>query len=81
MYYVYILYSRKTNRYYTGSSGDPERRLEEHNHGRTKSTKGGIPWTLVYQIECSDRKAAVALERKIKRMKSRSYIEWLITQG
>ncbi|NOZ75332.1 MAG: GIY-YIG nuclease family protein [FCB group bacterium] len=33
MYYVYILYSRKTNRYYTGSSGDPERRLEEHNRG------------------------------------------------
>ncbi|MGJ3233419.1 GIY-YIG nuclease family protein [Marivirga sp.] len=33
-YYVYILYSKKCDRYYVGHSYNVERRLEERNSGR-----------------------------------------------
>ena len=47
--YCYILYSAKLNKYYVGSTTDMERRLEEHNRGKEKFTKTGLPWKLVYQ--------------------------------
>lgn len=47
-YYTYILYSPTKDRYYIGSSEDPERRLIRHNAGATPSTKPGRPWEVVY---------------------------------
>jgi putative endonuclease len=45
---TYILYSQKTNRFYTGSSRTGATgRLLAHNAGHTRSTKSGIPWMLV----------------------------------
>ncbi|RLD80830.1 MAG: hypothetical protein DRJ07_09990 [Bacteroidetes bacterium] len=43
-YYIYILYSKKSDRFYTGASSDINARLERHNAGSTKSTKGGRPY-------------------------------------
>ena len=37
--FVYVLKSIKDGRFYVGMSGDVEVRLNEHNLGRTKSTK------------------------------------------
>jgi putative endonuclease len=47
---AYVLLSEKTNKHYTGSSreNDPFSRIKEHNSGRVKSTKSGMPWKLVY---------------------------------
>jgi len=81
MYFVYILYSPSRDRYYVGSTHDLERRLTEHNHRNTKSTRSGIPWEMVYSKEVEDHTAALKLERKIKSMKSRKYIEELIASG
>jgi putative endonuclease len=39
MYYIYILFSLKTNKYYVGSTDDLQRRLKHHNGGSTPSTK------------------------------------------
>jgi len=39
MYKVYVLYSKKATRFYTGFTKDIENRLKEHNSGKTKSTK------------------------------------------
>ena len=51
MFYIYVLVSEiKGLRFYIGMTEDIERRLNEHNRGETKSTKGYIPWTL-FQIE------------------------------
>ena len=77
-YFVYILYSQSRDRYYVGYSRDPFSRLDEHNMGATTSTKNGRPWILVYFEDCDDKSAAIKLECKIKRMKSRKYIESLI---
>lgn len=48
---VYILKSRKDGRLYKGITADLERRLEEHNRGKTKSTKGFRPWELIHKEE------------------------------
>src|SRR5664280_1529752 len=46
VFYVYILYSPKSDRYYVGHTNDIDRRLEEHNHPREafKYTSKHLPW-------------------------------------
>ncbi|MCH8850302.1 MAG: GIY-YIG nuclease family protein, partial [Chloroflexi bacterium] len=46
MSYVYILESVNTGRYYIGCTDDLERRLHEHNNGKSASTKAFRPWRL-----------------------------------
>ena len=77
-YSVYILYSHSRDRYYIGYSKNPNERLLEHNFGATPSTRPGIPWKIVYEEVCEDKTAAIVREHKIKKMKSRKYIENLI---
>ncbi|PIY92643.1 MAG: endonuclease, partial [Candidatus Magasanikbacteria bacterium CG_4_10_14_0_8_um_filter_42_12] len=48
MYYVYILQSTVTDRYYVGHTQDIQNRLDRHNKKRVRSTKSGVPWKLVY---------------------------------
>ncbi|WP_317172745.1 GIY-YIG nuclease family protein [Echinicola salinicaeni] len=82
MYFVYILYSTKTFKYYTGSCNDIDERLYHHNRGLTPSTKSGAPnWELKYIEEFSGRSDALKRERQIKKKKSRKYIEWLINSS
>ena len=78
-YWVYILQSEATGRYYVGSTGDVAARLARHNARRSPATKGGGPWQLVYQEEFQTRPAVMARERQIKARKSRAYIESLCT--
>ncbi len=78
MYYVYILYSPSHDRYYVGQTSDLSHRLSRHNAGLVTSTKGYVPWELVYYESYSSRSESMSRERKIKRRKSRSYIESLI---
>ncbi len=80
-YYVYVIYSQSSGRYYTGYSHDPEERLAEHNLGATTSTRSGRPWMLVYKEEFSDKPSAIKRENQIKKMKSRKYIETLICKN
>ena len=48
MYYVYVLQSENdSGRFYLGSTKDLRRRLESHNQGENKATKGS-QWKLVY---------------------------------
>jgi len=64
---TYILYSSKINRFYTGQTLNLDRRLEEHNRGKTASSAKGMPWKLVFSKECPSRTEAVKLEKFIKR--------------
>ena len=78
MAWVYILYSKKIDKYYVGACIDLDRRFYEHNLGRSKFTSTGIPWELVYKEEWEDLVLAKQREMKIKKMKSRIYIQELI---
>ncbi|WP_161890244.1 GIY-YIG nuclease family protein [Pontibacter russatus] len=80
-FYTYILYSEKLDRYYIGSCQDMEVRLEQHNAGRNKSTKAGVPWVLKHTETFEARSTATQRETQIKNKKSRKYIEWLINSA
>jgi len=77
-YTVYILESERSGKYYVGSTSDVDARLERHNQGRSKYTKSGIPWRLIFTERYATRSEAVKRELQIKRRKSRDYIDALI---
>ena len=56
---------------------DIDKRLIEHNTALYKdcSTIIANDWELFYKIHCNTRKQAILIERHIKKMKSRKYIE------
>jgi putative endonuclease len=78
MFFVYILQSVASGRYYIGYSEFPERRLTEHNSGKVKSTRIFRPWMKVYTESFPSQAEAMRREKSIKAMKSRSYIQKLI---
>ena len=77
-FFVYILRSDLNDRFYVGFSGDPVRRLTEHNAGKVRSTKPYRPWALVYREQYDDALTARRRERQIKSMKSAVYLRRLI---
>ena len=77
--FVYILFSEKLNKYYVGSTPDLDRRITEHNRGKERFTKTGVPWVLVYKEIFEELKEARKRESYIKKMKSRTFIENLIS--
>jgi putative endonuclease len=80
MFYVYILRSIATDRYYIGYSESPDLRLLGHNSRKVKSTRLFRPWEKVYQEIYDTELQAIRREREIKNKKSRAYIQWLIGQ-
>ena len=81
MCYVYYLYSEKINKFYIGKSVDILNRLEEHNRGKEKYTKKGVPWRLVGYIQCDTNLEASKLEQKMKKAKNPKYVRWYIEQN
>ncbi len=66
MYIVYVIKSEVDSRLYVGFTENIERRLKEHNSGKTRSTKGYIPWKLVYKEEVKERVDARQREKYLK---------------
>ena len=81
MYAMYIIRSKKTDRYYTGHTDEVKRRMVEHNAGMSKYTMRDRPWELMYTEYYETRSAAMKREKEIKSKKSRKYIEELIKAG
>jgi putative endonuclease len=77
-YYLYILKSIASQTYYTGSSDDPLRRLEYHNHHSKGYTKRYRPWELKFTHLFDSKELAQKAERIIKAWKSKKMIELLI---
>ena len=75
-YEVYILFSKTLNRYYIGSSSDLKLRLDFHAVSPgSKYTGKARDWEVFLQFFCQDKKQAFAVEKHIKAMKSKKYIE------
>ena len=78
MYFVYIIRSEKLDKYYIGYTENLVDRLLHHNSGATRSTKPGIPWIIVYQESCLDKRTAWFRERQIKSYKGGEAFQKLI---
>jgi len=53
---TYVLYSKTTDKRYIGSSREDTAnvRLSSHNSGKTRSTKYGRPWVILYEEKFKD---------------------------
>ncbi|SDF99335.1 putative endonuclease [Pedobacter terrae] len=74
---VYILFSKKLNRFYIGSCFDLSKRLNGHLQGIYKDsfTSKVTDWELFLHINDLAYQQARQIELHIKKMKSRTYIE------
>ena len=75
MVYVYILYSSSLGKFYVGSTDNVERRIDQHNSGRSNFTSKGIPWKLIAKIECKNRSDGMGLEIQIKKRGIKRYLQ------
>ena len=66
MYYTYILKSKKSGRFYTGSTNDLQKRLKLHNDGKSNFTKKDKPYDLIYYEACKEKEDAFAREIYLK---------------
>ena len=67
MYFVYILESISTGRWYIGSTQNLDSRLVMHNTGRVRSSKPYLLYKMVYTEMCETRGEAMQREQAIKR--------------
>ena len=71
MYWVYIIQSETSGRFYCGSTSDVERRVRQHNDPEyvlsktTKRFEG--PWVLVWSEAHPTRARAMTREKQIKK--------------
>lgn len=63
MIFVYAISSIEKNYIYVGMTRDIDERFKRHNSGREKTTRGYVPFQLIYTEECSDRVEARKREK------------------
>ena len=78
MFKTYILYSKSKDKFYIGHTASIEDRLKRYNAGRSKSTKYGLPWEVIYIKEFETKSQAYNDEMFIKKQKSSKFIRNLI---
>jgi len=77
----YILFSKKFNRFYIGSTQlSSEQRLQLHlskSYGNTKFTAKADDWELFMEIPCNSISCARKVEIHLKKMRNSKYYLWL----
>ncbi len=66
MFYTYALKSLSRNYIYVGLTNDLERRINEHQTGRNKTTKPYRPFQLIYTETHTTRQEAREREKYLK---------------
>ena len=59
MYYLYLIESETSGKYYIGQTADLQRRLEDHNGNKKKYTKEKGSWILIGYKTFNSRGEAV----------------------
>ncbi|WP_310594100.1 GIY-YIG nuclease family protein [Flavobacterium sp.] len=77
---VYILHSQKLGKYYIGFTQNIDLRLDFHQNDvqTRKFTYKADDWELIFTIECKSKRQGLSIEKHIKAMKSRVYIQNLM---
>ena len=75
---VYVLESLLDGTHYTGISKDPGNRLDEHNRGKNRFTKGHIPWKIIFTETFPDWAAARKREKYYKSASGRRKLKTII---
>ncbi|MDO3694608.1 GIY-YIG nuclease family protein [Wenyingzhuangia sp. chi5] len=80
MHFLYILYSKKLNKFYIGETANMTNRLTLHmNKTYYQSfTSKADDWKVLLEYQTNSKENAMYLERFIKRMKSKKFIQKII---
>ncbi|MBS1485967.1 MAG: GIY-YIG nuclease family protein [Bacteroidetes bacterium] len=81
MWHVYVLRSEKDNLRYVGMTQDLERRLHEHNAGRSRFTSAHRPWKLVYAEVFATPVEARSREKYFKSAAGKRYVDKKLSAG
>ncbi|HEX9825226.1 MAG TPA: GIY-YIG nuclease family protein [Flavobacteriaceae bacterium] len=81
MYYVYIIQSKKDSSFYIGYTGNLDKRVNDHNLGKSTYTKTKTPWELVYYETFEIKLEAIKRERFLKKQKNKEFYQKLIRFG
>jgi len=74
VYYVYILKSKRTNKFhYVGLTSNLTNRFSEHQEGKTAVTKGYRPLTLAWYCVFGNKNQAAQFEKYLKSGSGRSF--------
>jgi len=79
MYFVYAIDSLSRNYTYIGLSDNVERRLDEYNKGKNKTTKPYRPFKLFYTEKFETRTEARQKEKYLKSGIGREYLKRIRT--
>lgn len=74
MQYVYVLFSKKDNKLYTGYTKNLKLRFEQHNQGLVASTKDRRPLTLIYFEACLKQEDATRREKVLKSFRGKQIL-------
>ena len=75
MYSIYVIKSINYQNRYVGSTDNVEKRLEEHNSGKCRYTKGRSPWVLIYKEDFNSRSEAMKREKFLKSGQGRKLLD------
>jgi len=78
--YVYIFKDQR-GKFYIGSTSNLQRRIKQHFARHTQTTRNMKEAQLVLSQEYADLKAARSIERRIKKLKRKNYIEKMVKDG
>ncbi|MBI2263174.1 GIY-YIG nuclease family protein [Candidatus Berkelbacteria bacterium] len=81
MFYLYILKSKKDDKFYIGITNDLNDRISRHNSGKVTATRFRRPLNMVYYEKYQSYNEVIKRERYLKSLKSHKYINWLINGG
>jgi putative endonuclease len=73
-YFVYIIQSTTSGKWYIGYSSELKTRIQNHNAGFNASTKNRGPWVLIFVREFTSKMDALELERYLKQTRNKEYI-------
>jgi putative endonuclease len=80
-YFVYIIRSVKSGRFYIGSTANLNDRLAYHNGNKVIATRNKGPWKIMYTEIFRSRSEAVRREKQIKSYKGGEAFKLLIRRG
>ena len=73
---IYIIFSEKLNRFYTGYTSNFDIRMDFHFQASSnKFTAKAKDWIIYLKIPCDSKEQALCIEKHIKTMKSKTYIQ------
>jgi len=75
MFYTYVIQSKKSKQWYTGSTKDLRKRLNQHNKKQSTWTKTGVSWKLIYYEACLNEEDARSREKYLKSGIGKRYLK------